>query len=95
MLVIASTAAISQQTFTIHSQSIVDERWRTLMSGVLNTVMGFGWAVTALAGGQIIEHWGYTAIFYTAAASTLLTVVVSYLVAHRPCRLMETPRPRS
>jgi hypothetical protein len=44
MLVIASTAAISQQTFTIHSQSIVDERWRTLMSGVLNTVMGFGWA---------------------------------------------------
>ena len=87
MLIITSAAAISQQTFTIHSQSIVDERWRTLISGVLNTVMGFAWAVTALAGGQIIERWGYATIFYVGAATTLLTVAIFHLIARRLCCL--------
>jgi MFS family permease len=81
MLIMASAAAISQQVFTLFSQSVVTDRWRSLMSGVTNTVMGAGWALTALAGGHVIKHWGYPTIFLIGSGATILTVVVFVAVA--------------
>lgn len=83
MLVVMSSSAITQQIFTIYSQLVVDTRWRTLMSGVLNTIMGFGWAVTALGGGLLIDHHGYDALFLAGAGSTVLTVLAFWIVARR------------
>lgn len=83
MLVVMSTSAISQQIFTIYSQLVVETRWRTLMSGALNTIMGLGWAITALGGGLLIEHQGYDALFLAGGLSTLLTVVTFSIVARR------------
>ena len=83
MLAISATSAVSQQIFTIYSQLITDARWRTLMSGVLNTIMGCGWAVTAWGGGVMIEKWGYSALFLAGAGSTANTVAVFAIVARR------------
>ena len=84
MLVIVSASAISQQIFTIHTQGIVPAKWRTLMSGVLNTTLGISWAATAWAGGWVIEHLGYAAVFLMASAGTLLAMLVFALVGRRP-----------
>ena len=83
MLLITAASSISQQIFTIYSQSAISTRWRTLMSGVVNTTMGCGWAITAWGGGLIIEHFGYNKVFLTGAATTVISVAVFALVARR------------
>ena len=81
MLIMASAAAISQQAFTLFSQSVVSDHWRSLMSGVTNTVMGAGWAMTALAGGHVITRWGYPTLFLIASGGTMITVLAFVTVA--------------
>ena len=83
MLLITAASSISQQIFSIYSQSAISTRWRTLMSGVVNTTMGCGWAITAWGGGLIIEHFGYNKVFLTGAATTVISVAVFALVARR------------
>jgi MFS family permease len=83
MLAVMSTSAISQQIFNIHSQSSVAPRWRTLMSGIVNTTMGVGWGATAFAGGLVIERWGYETLFLGGSAASALTVVLYLVVAPR------------
>ena len=83
MLLITAASSISQQILTIYSQSAIAPRWRTLMSGVVNTTMGCGWAITAWGGGLIIERYGYDKVFLTGAATTVISVAVFALVARR------------
>ena len=51
------------------------------MSGVTNTVMGAGWAMTALAGGHVITRWGYPTLFLIASGGTMITVLAFVTVA--------------
>ena len=62
--------AIAGAVFNLYSQSSVEQKWRSLMSGSTFTFMGCSWALTAFVGGYAIEHSGYPALFVGAAAAT-------------------------
>lgn len=81
MLVLTSTSSVSQQIFQLYSQSVVDPRWRPLMSGVVNTTLGLGWAIIAFLGGHIIEQEGYDVLFLVGGGVTLVTCGIFLAVA--------------
>merc|ERR1712151_1084882 len=65
-------------------------KWNSLQS-----IAGLGWSGSAFVGGIIIEHFGFTMVFYCTAAmqaiSVLLRFVIMPLVPRSEARL-QSPR---
>jgi len=73
-------AAVSSIARSLLSQEIVAPRWRTMTSAAITIGIASGWAVTAMAGGYLIDGTGFRIVFLLSAglavSAALLLVVL-------------------
>ena len=66
-IVAVAMTAITLPTFGVYHQESVPPKWRTAMSGAVNTATGLSNAMMAYGGAYIIINMGYRELFLLAA----------------------------
>jgi predicted MFS family arabinose efflux permease len=61
--------------FIVLQQSVVDARYRPVMSGATTAAAGLGFSLSAFAGGLVAASWGFRAVFAVAAVVAVTATV--------------------
>lgn len=64
--------------------SLFDERERTRVLGFYAAIAAVGSAIGPLAGGFLIERWGWPSVFWARAPLVLVALALSWLIAATP-----------
>ncbi|MGC9350273.1 MAG: MFS transporter [Anaerolineae bacterium] len=71
---LAGTVALGTVATTsvvVYSQKLVTQEWQSVMSGALTMAIGLGITSSTLAGGYVIEAFGYRPLFAAGAVTTV------------------------
>lgn len=70
--------AINGPSRSIFSQEVVTPRWRATTSAIATIGQGLGWASTAVAGGYLIPHIGFSGLFWISALLSSLAAILMW-----------------
>ena len=71
-MILIGAVSLSNPTFLVFSQDVVEPRWRTTIASSISMSVGLGVAVTSFGGGYIIAAFGYQTLFVLGASAGLL-----------------------
>ena len=71
-MILVGVLSLSNPTFLVFSQSVVEPRWRTTIASAISMSVGVGIALTSLGGGYVIAAYGFQTLFVMGAAAGLL-----------------------
>ena len=80
LIAINSMGAIRYLSFITFAMSLVSEKQRSLMSGVGEMAIGFGFAFSSFIGGYLISWYGYREMFLYGAILTTIGAIAFWLV---------------
>ena len=75
-MILIGAVSLSNPTFLVFSQDVVEPRWRTTIASSISMSVGLGVAVTSFGGGYIIAAFGYQTLFIMGAAAGLLGAII-------------------
>ncbi len=71
-MILIGAVSLYSPTFLVFSQSVVEPRWRTMISSSIAMSIGIGIALTSFGGGFIITAYGFKTLFVVGAMAGLL-----------------------
>lgn len=77
MMVVAAVS-LSNPTYLVFSQSVVEPRWRTTIASTIAMSVGIGVALTSFGGGYIISAFGFTPLFVLGAIVALVGLGIAW-----------------
>jgi len=75
-MIIIGAVSLSNPTFLVFSQSVVEPRWRNAIASSISMSVGLGVALTSFGGGYIIAAFGFQMLFVLGAIAGLLGAVI-------------------
>jgi len=84
-IILVAALSLSNPTFLVFSQSVVEPRWHTAIASAISMSLGIGIALTSLGGGYVIAAYGFQALFIMGATAGLLAAgIVWRFLPHEP-----------
>ena len=75
-MIMIAAVSLTNPTFLVFSQSVVEPRWRTTIASSIAMSVGLGVAVTSFGGGYIIAGFGFKVLFVLGALVGLLGAAI-------------------
>jgi len=84
-VILVAVLSLTYPILGVFGQSVVEPRWRTMMSSAGTMSIGVGIALTSLGGGYVIASSGFKTLFVLGALASLLGAGVVWLfLPHEP-----------
>jgi len=94
-VILVAVLSITYPLLGVFGQSVVEPRWRTMMSSAGTMSIGVGIALTSLGGGYVIAISGYRMLFVLGASASLIGAGVVWLFLPHESGVEAAPIPES
>ncbi len=75
-MILIAAISLSNPTFLVFSQSVVEPQWRTTIASSIAMAVGLSVAITSFGGGYIIAAYGYKTLFMLGALAGLTGALI-------------------